>query len=73
VLVAAGLLTSGWLLATRPPAGPAAASRQAAVAARGRAVMGFDLDRTTHLFQALADGGGRRSPPMTPATTSRCG
>jgi hypothetical protein len=57
VLVAAGLVTSGWLLATRPPAGSAAASRQAAVAARGRAVMGFDLDRTTHLFQALADGG----------------
>lgn len=37
---------------------PAAASeRQARVAARGAAVMPFDLERTTHLFQPLADGG----------------
>lgn len=36
---------------------PAAASRQAEVAERGAEVMPFDLERTTHIFEKLADGG----------------
>lgn len=34
-----------------------APSRQESVAAKGAMVMPFDLDRTTHLFEMLADGG----------------
>ncbi len=36
---------------------PAAADRQAEVAERGAEVMPFDLERTTHIFEKLADGG----------------
>jgi hypothetical protein len=57
LLLAAGLVTTGWLLPNRPPTGQASASRQAEVAAKGRVVMPFDLDRTTHVFEELADGG----------------
>lgn len=40
------------LLAQRAPA-----DRQAEVAARGAAVMPFDLERTTHIFEEQSDGG----------------
>lgn len=35
-------------------------TRQTEVAERGRAVMPFDLDRTTHVFERTADGGVQR-------------
>jgi hypothetical protein len=38
-------------------AGPPATDRQAEVADRGREVMPFDLDRTTHRFAETPDGG----------------
>jgi hypothetical protein len=66
LLLAAGLV-AGWRLANPPPDGQAAASRQAEVAARGRAVMGFDLDRTTHVFQDLPDGGRQTVTADDPA------
>lgn len=54
VIAALGLLALvAWaLLAQRAPA-----DRQAEVAARGAAVMPFDLERTTHIFEEQPDGG----------------
>jgi len=37
--------------------GPGLEERRAQVAATGAEVMTFDLDRTTHVFEALEDGG----------------
>jgi hypothetical protein len=56
VLVLGGMVAAGWMLARRGNDQPLA-TRQAEVAARGRAVMPFALDRTTHRFQDLPDGG----------------
>ncbi|MFY1687390.1 hypothetical protein [Plantactinospora sp. WMMB782] len=55
VAVTAALLVV--LDARRDEAGPADTRRQAEVAERGREVMPFDLDRTTHRFTPTADGG----------------
>jgi hypothetical protein len=52
-LLAAG---AGYALATRP-SDQAPERRQDEVAARGAEVMPFDLDRTTHVFTDLPDGG----------------
>jgi hypothetical protein len=51
-LVAVGL-AAGLTLGGRLPL----AARQAEVAARGAEVMPFDLERTTHVFEKLDDGG----------------
>jgi hypothetical protein len=56
VLVLGGMVAAGWMLAGRGNDQPLA-TRQAEVAAKGRSVMPFDLDRTTHRFQGLPDGG----------------
>jgi hypothetical protein len=56
VLGLGGLVAAGWYLAG-PGADQPLADRQAEVAAKGRSVMPFDLDRTTHRFQELPDGG----------------
>jgi hypothetical protein len=54
VVAALGLLTlAAWALVARQ----APAGRQAEVAARGAEVMPFDLERTTHIFDDLPDGG----------------
>lgn len=54
VIAALGLLAlAAWALFVRQ----APASRQAEVAARGAEVMPFDLERTTHIFDDLPDGG----------------
>ena len=54
IIAALGLAALGaWaLLAQQAPA-----DRQAEVAARGAAVMPFDLERTTHIFEEQPDGG----------------
>jgi hypothetical protein len=49
VLVGLGI----WLVA----GGGAQARREAEVSARGAAVMPFDLERTSHIFEPLPDGG----------------
>ena len=51
-IVAAGLVAAGYLWASGGEE-----DRQAEVAERGAAVMPFDLERTTHVFKALPDGG----------------
>jgi hypothetical protein len=58
VLIAA----AGYLLVRHDPtADPSApADRHAEIAAKGRQVMPFDLDRTTHVFTKL-DSGGRQT------------
>lgn len=66
VLLAASLVAAGWLLADQREE-QAVAARQAEVAAKGRAVMGFDLDRTTHVFQELPDGGRQTVTADDPA------
>lgn len=54
VLVALGALAlAAWALLAQG----AAASRRVEVAARGSEVMPFDLERTTHIFDDLPDGG----------------
>lgn len=45
------------MLALAAAATAATPERQAEVAERGRQVMPFDLDRTEHVFQPMADGG----------------
>ena len=55
-ILLAALLGAGWLLADQDEEQPSA-TRQAEVAAKGRSVMPFDLDRTTHVFQDMPDGG----------------
>lgn len=45
--------------------------RMAAVAERGAGVMPFDLDRTTHVFQATPDGGLQQVVADDPADTSQ--
>ena len=63
VALAASVLALGWLVfgvgCTTGDDDPADAltERQAEVAARGRTVMPFDLERTTHVFQKMPDGG----------------
>lgn len=56
VALATALAATGWLLADRR-ADQALADRRAEVTAKGRTVMPFDLDRTTHTFRDLPDGG----------------
>jgi hypothetical protein len=54
IFAALGILAlAAWALVARG----APANRQAEVAARGAAVMPFDLERTTHIFDDLPDGG----------------
>jgi hypothetical protein len=45
------------ILLTAAGCTPAAPDRQAEVAGRGAEVMPFDLERTTHIFEKLPDGG----------------
>nr|BFE78374.1 hypothetical protein GCM10020093_009750 [Planobispora longispora] len=45
--------------------------RRREVAAKGRTVMPFDLDRTTHRFTKAGDGECRPSPPTIPPTPRR--
>ncbi|GAA2987642.1 hypothetical protein [Streptosporangium longisporum] len=49
----------------------APAARQAEIAARGRQVMPFDLERTTHRFTASATGGVQRVTSDDPADTGQ--
>ena len=46
-------------------------SRQADVAARGRQVMPFDLEETTHVFQKMDDGGLQRVTANDPSNTTQ--
>jgi hypothetical protein len=45
------------LLSQDGPTGPSPAERQSQIAAKGRRVMPFDLDRTTHRFDKSDSGG----------------
>jgi len=56
VVLVIGVIAGGRLVAAERDA-RALAARQEEIAVRGRAVMPFDLDRTTHRFEDLADGG----------------
>ena len=57
---------------TAEPAGPApGASRQDEVAERGRSVMPFDLDRTTHRFAKTDSGGVQTVVADDPADTTQ--
>ncbi|MGC5010884.1 hypothetical protein ACLQ2R_08985 [Streptosporangium sp. DT93] len=47
------------------------AARQAEIAARGRAVMPFDLERTTHRFAGSATGGVQTVTSEDPADTEQ--
>jgi hypothetical protein len=47
------------------------ARRQADVAARGVGVMPFDLTKTTHTFERVADGGVQRVTANDPADTQQ--
>lgn len=53
-LVATGLAVAGYLVVADEHDQE---RRRAEVAARGGEVMSFDLERTTHVFKTLADGG----------------
>ena len=64
--LAAALVAGGWLLADQRDE-RASAARHAEVAAKGRAVMPFDLERTTHVFQDLPDGGRQTVTADDPA------
>lgn len=68
IIVILGLAAFGaWaLLAQRAPA-----DRQAEVAARGAAVMPFDLERTTHIFEDRPDGGLQQVVADDPADTQQ--
>ena len=55
--VAVAAAAAGYAVAAR---GEGDGDRQAEVAARGATVMPFDLDRTTHVFTPLPDGGVQR-------------
>ena len=46
-------------------------SRQAEVAARGAAVMPFDLDKTRHIFQQQPDGGVQQVVALDPSDTTQ--
>jgi hypothetical protein len=65
VIVALGL--AGWALFAQQ----AAASRQAEVAIRGAEVMPFDLERTTHIFNDLPDGGLQQVVADDPADATQ--
>ena len=60
------LLLGAVACASQPEASPA---RRAEVAARGAEVMPFDLSRTTHGFEDLAEGGLQTVTAMEPADT----
>ena len=55
--LAVAAAAAGFALAAR---GEGEQDREAEVAARGRTVMPFDLERTTHVFTRLPDGGVQR-------------
>ncbi|GII78525.1 hypothetical protein Sru01_35070 [Sphaerisporangium rufum] len=56
-VLAAGTATAVTLAGRDPGTRPSTAARQEEVAAKGREVMPFDLDRTTHHFDKNARGG----------------
>jgi len=65
MLAALGL--AGWTLYTQGMV----AGRQAAVAERGKTVMPFDLERTTHIFEDLPDGGRQQVVADNPADAAQ--
>ncbi len=68
VLAALGLLAlAAWALVARE----VPANRQAEVAARGAEVMPFDLERTTHIFDDMPDGGLQQVVADDPTDTAQ--
>lgn len=65
-LVAAGVALGVVISARLAPT-----TRQAEVAERGAQVMPFDLERTTHVFEKLADGGLQTVRADDPADTTQ--
>jgi hypothetical protein len=64
-------VAAGWALATRAGQDSATADRQAEVAAKGRQVMPFDLERTTHVFADRPDGGTQTVIADNPADSGQ--
>lgn len=56
---------------SRHPAAQPTSDRQAEVAAKGSQVMPFDLERTTHTFTSLPDGGRQTVTAENPADTEQ--